>query len=47
MSERVWDSDPCANLIEDLNTLEQAIVEICDIATAQAIYERRRMIRKR
>lgn len=47
MSGRVIGFDACDSVIEDLNALEQAIVEICDIDTVHAIYERRRMIRKR
>jgi len=39
--------DSCESIIDDLNALEQAIIDICDIETAQAIHERKRMIRKR
>jgi hypothetical protein len=47
MSEREMDYELCDSVIEALNALEQAIVDICDIDTVHAIYERRRMIRKR
>ena len=45
--EQLMDSNPCNNIIEDLNALEQAIVDMCDIDTVHAIQDRRRMIRKR
>ena len=41
------DFGACDGIIEDVNALEQAIVEICDVKTVQAIHERKRMIRKK
>ena len=35
------------SVIDDLNALEQAIVDMCDMDTVHAIQERKRMIRKR
>lgn len=39
--------DGCDSIIDDLDALEQAIIEICDVDTAQAIHARKRMIRKK
>lgn len=39
--------DTWASIIEDLNALEQAIVDICDIETVHAIQERKRMLLKK
>ena len=47
MTALVIDNDPCEGITEDLNALEQVIVDMCDIDTVHAIYERRRMIRKK
>ena len=37
----------CDPIVDELNALEQAIVDMCDIETVHAIHERKRMIRKR
>jgi len=47
MKIQAEDQNPCDDIIEDLNALEQAIVDMCDIKTVHAIHERKRMIRKR
>jgi len=47
MGEQLEDFSTCDTIIANLDALEQAIVEICDIEMVHAIYERKRMIRKR
>ena len=39
--------DGCDSIIEDLNALEQAIVEICDTDTVHAIQARKKVIQKK
>ena len=47
MEERTPDFSPWDRIIKELDTLEQAIVEICDIETVHAIHERKKVIMKR
>ena len=39
--------DPCKEITAELNALEQAIVDICDIDTVHAIQERKKVIQKK
>jgi len=47
MKELIVDFSAYDSIIKDLEALEQAIVDMCDIKTVHAIHERKRMIRKR
>ena len=47
-----WDeaskiSDSCDDIINDLDALERAILDICPTDMVYAIHDRKRMIRKR
>ena len=47
MIERIPDFSSCDGIIDDLNALEQAIVDICLPDMVREIQERKRMIRKK
>ena len=47
MDADLWQVDQVKELENTLNALEQAILEICDVKTAQAIHGRKWMILKK